>query len=415
MKKDVAIIGGGIVGLAVAYLLGRLYPDKTVVVVEKESSVGRHQTGHNSGVLHTGIYYKPGSYKASNCVRGKKLMEDFCSENGIPYENCGKIIVATKESDLKALSMIHERGVANGVECYLASADELKEVEPHVRGLKGLRVPQAGIVDYVAVAQVLRAKIESKGGVVLLGAQVTGARRSNNTTVLQTLKGDIEASMVVNCAGLHSDRIARVLGAQPKVKIIPFRGEYYKLVGPAQGLCRNLIYPVPNPQFPFLGVHYTRMISGEVECGPNAVLAFAREGYTKSTLNVADLAETVSYPGFLKFISKHLGMGMAEMWRSFSKAAFVRSLQELIPEVCANDLAPGGAGVRAQAITHDGKFVDDFVIEETEGVVNVLNSPSPAATSSLSLAEFIVAKVVAQRGWTSNLTGFKTDRIGALQ
>jgi len=401
MKTDVAIIGGGIVGLAVGYLFSREQPDKSIVVIEKESSVAQHQTGHNSGVLHTGMYYKPGSYKARNCSRGKKLMEDFCEENGIPFDICGKIIVATKQSELKALSMIHERGMANGVECSLASADELREVEPHVNGVQGLKVPRAGIVDYVAVAEALASKIEKAGGRVLRGAKLVDAQRRGGVSVLQTTQGDVEATVVVNCAGLQSDRVARLLGAKPKVKIIPFRGEYYKLVGTAKGLCRNLIYPVPNPEFPFLGVHYTRMISGEVECGPNAVLAFAREGYTKSTINFGDLSETLCYPGFLKFISKHMGMGLAEMWRSFNKAAFVHSLQQLIPAVTSSDLVPGGAGVRAQAITDDGRFVDDFVIEETEGVVNVLNAPSPAATSSLSLAEFIVEKVVAQGGWSA--------------
>jgi len=399
VKADVVIVGGGIVGLAVGYRISCDYPGKSVIVIEKESTVGQHQTGHNSGVLHTGIYYKPGSYKAKNCSRGKKLMEDFCAENSIPYEICGKIIVATKESELKALSMIHERGLANGVECSLASAEELKDVEPHVSGIKGLKVPRAGIVDYVAVAQTLAQKIEAAGGRVLTGTKLLRAHRQDNSSILETTRGEIVASVVVNCAGLQSDRIARLLGAKPKVKIIPFRGEYYKLTGAAQGLCQHLIYPVPNPEFPFLGVHYTRMVSGEVECGPNAVLAFAREGYTKTTIHVGDLAETITYPGFLKFISKHLGMGLAEMWRSFNKAAFVRSLQQLIPEVKAGDLVPGGAGVRAQAITDDGKFVDDFVIEETEGVVNVLNAPSPAATSSLSLAEFIVHKVVGQVDW----------------
>jgi L-2-hydroxyglutarate oxidase len=402
MKADVAIVGGGIVGLAVGYLFGTKFPDRRVVVIEKESHVGRHQTGHNSGVLHTGIYYKPGSYKAKNCSLGKSLMEQFCRENEIPFETCGKIIVATQESELKALHMIHERGVANGVRCSLASREELKEIEPHVRGIQGLRVPDAGIIDYIVVAQKLAEKIRAQGGSVLTDTKLLGARVATDSTVLQTTAGDVEASLVINCAGLQSDRVARLLGASPKVKIIPFRGEYYKLKGEASALCRNLIYPVPNPEFPFLGVHFTRMVSGEVECGPNAVLAFAREGYTKTTVNVRDLSETLTYPGFLKFISKHLGMGLAEMWRSVYKGAFVRSLQQLIPEVRGEDLEPGGAGVRAQAISDDGRFVDDFVIEQSRGVVNVLNAPSPAATSSLSLAEHIVGLASQQVGWTSS-------------
>lgn len=400
MKTDVAIVGGGIVGLAVGYLFGVRFPDKKVVIIEKESQVGQHQTGHNSGVLHTGIYYKPGSYKAKNCSRGKRLMEQFCQDNGIPFERCGKIIVATQESELKALHMIHERGLANGVRCSLASEGELKELEPHVRGIKGLRVPDAGIIDYVVVAQKLAEKIVSQGGAVLTNTALTGAVAATDGTVLQTTAGDIAARLVINCAGLQSDRVARLLGAAPKVKIIPFRGEYYKLKGQAKTLCRNLIYPVPNPEFPFLGVHFTRMVSGEVECGPNAVLAFAREGYSKTTVDLRDLSETLVYPGFLKFISKHLGMGLAEMWRSLYKGAFVRSLQQLIPEVRSQDLEPGGAGVRAQAISDDGRFVDDFVIEESRGVVNVLNAPSPAATSSLSLAEYIVDRAAGQAGWT---------------
>jgi L-2-hydroxyglutarate oxidase len=400
VKTDVAIVGGGIVGLAVGYLFGVRFPDKKVVIIEKESQVGQHQTGHNSGVLHTGIYYKPGSYKAKNCSRGKRLMEQFCQDNGIPFERCGKIIVATQESELKALHMIHERGLANGVRCSLASEGELKELEPHVRGIKGLRVPDAGIIDYVVVAQKLAEKIVSQGGAVLTNTALTGAVAATDGTVLQTTAGDIAARLVINCAGLQSDRVARLLGAAPKVKIIPFRGEYYKLKGQAKTLCRNLIYPVPNPEFPFLGVHFTRMVSGEVECGPNAVLAFAREVYSKTTVDLRDLSETLVYPGFLKFISKHLGMGLAEMWRSLYKGAFVRSLQQLIPEVRSQDLEPGGAGVRAQAISDDGKFVDDFVIEESRGVVNVLNAPSPAATSSLSLAEYIVDRAAGQAGWT---------------
>jgi L-2-hydroxyglutarate oxidase len=399
MKTDIAIVGGGIVGLAVGYVFGRTYPDSSVIVIEKESQVGQHQTGHNSGVLHTGVYYKPNSFKAQNCARGKRLMEQFCLENDVKFEICGKIIVATKDSELNALNMIHERGKANGVKCMLASREELLEIEPHVRGIKGLRVPDAGIVDFIGAANKLAEKIVAAGGSVITGAKLVGARKAANGSILHTTQGDIEARLVINCAGLQSDRIARLLGASPKVKIIPFRGEYYKLKNASRLLCRNLIYPVPNPEFPFLGVHFTRMITGEVECGPNAVLAFAREGYRKTTINLADLGETLAYPGFLRFISKHLGMGLAEMWRSFHKGAFVASLQKLIPEVQASDLEAGPAGVRAQAISDDGRFVDDFVIEQSPGVVNVLNAPSPAATSSLSLAEHIVSQADIQVDW----------------
>ncbi len=399
MRTDTAIIGGGIVGLAAGYFLSRVYPDRSVTIIEKESAVAKHQTGHNSGVLHTGIYYKPNSYKARNCVRGKQLMEQFCLANNIKFDICGKIIVATRDAELKALQMIHERGQANGVRCSVVSPEELQELEPHVRGIRGLIVPDAGIIDFVGVANKLAEKIQVAGGKVLTGTKLLGARRSNELSVLSTTKGDIEATLVINCAGLHSDRVARLLGASPKVKIIPFRGEYFKLKGASKRLCRNLIYPVPNPDFPFLGVHYTRMISGEVECGPNAVLAFAREGYRKTSFNLSDLSETLTYPGFLRFIAPHLGMGLAEMWRSLNKAAFVSSLQRLIPEVSGADLESAPAGVRAQAISDDGKFVDDFVIEKSPGVINVLNAPSPAATSSLSLAEYIVSQAAEQVSW----------------
>lgn len=399
MKADVVIVGGGILGLAVGHTLCEQYPGRSLIILEKESQLGAHQTGHNSGVLHTGVYYKPNSFKAANCTRGKKLMEQFCQKHAVPHEICGKVIVATKDSQRKILQMIHERGTANGVTCSPISGDELREIEPHVRGVAALRVPHAGIVDYSAVASTLGLLIEQHGGILKRGTKLIGAKKVSSGTVLETTAGTIEAALVINCAGLHSDRVARLLGAAPKVKIIPFRGEYYKLQGRARQLCRHLIYPVPNPEFPFLGVHYTRMISGEVECGPNAVLAFAREGYTKTKVNLVDLAETFSYPGFYKFISKHLGMGLAEMWRSFYKGAFVKALQELIPQVSGSDLVSAAAGVRAQAITDDGKFVDDFVIEQTAGVINVLNAPSPAATSSLSLAEHIIGLVGEQVDW----------------
>jgi L-2-hydroxyglutarate oxidase len=399
VRVKIAVIGGGIVGLAVAHLLRRSFPDKSVVVLEKESAVAAHQTGHNSGVLHTGIYYKPGSYKAKNCSRGKALMEAFCLENEVPFEICGKVIVATEQSQVPGLEKIQERGLANGVRCSVISGEELREIEPHVRGVRAIRVLDTGIVDYTEVAKALAKRVFQLGGQVHTSTKVLGVDLRGGETILKTSGGDIEAAFVINCAGLQSDRIARLLGAQPKVKIIPFRGEYFTLQGKAKSLCRHLIYPVPNPDFPFLGVHFTRMISGEVECGPNAVLAFAREGYTKTTINVRDLAETLTYPGFLKFIPKHIGMGLAEMWRSVSKAAFVRSLQCLIPEVKATDLVSAPAGVRAQAISSDGKFVDDFVIEEGLGVINVLNAPSPAATSSLSLAEYIVEQAARQGGW----------------
>ncbi|MGH7199870.1 MAG: L-2-hydroxyglutarate oxidase [Planctomycetaceae bacterium] len=395
-RSDVAIIGGGIVGLATAYRLIERFPQKSVTVLEKEPQLGEHQTGHNSGVLHSGVYYKPGSLKAVNCREGKRAMEAFCEREGIAYEICGKVIVAVDESELPAMQRILERGQANGVRCELIGRARLAELEPHCAGLQAIHVPEAGIVDFQQVCRRLGEIVVGSGGTVLLHARVTGIEQRDGRVIVQSTAGEVEAEHVVNCCGLHSDRVARLSGQAPPAKIVPFRGEYYELVPEAEHLCRNLIYPVPDPKFPFLGVHFTRMIHGGVECGPNAVLAFAREGYTKWTVNLRDLGESLTYPGFLRMARRHWKMGMGELWRSFSKRAFVKALQRLMPELRAEHLKPAPAGVRAQALGRDGQLVDDFLIEESGRVINVCNAPSPAATASLNIGRIIVEKF-AQR------------------
>ncbi len=390
LKPDVVIVGGGIVGLATAWNLSERFPQQTIAVLEKEPELAHHQTGHNSGVLHSGIYYKPGSLKATNCREGKKAMEAFCQEHGVDYEICGKVIVAVDESERPAMDRILERGQANGVACEVVEQERLRELEPHAAGVAGIHVPEAGIVDYKQVCARLGEVIGARGHQIVLGAKVTGIQRTNGRLVVQTPKGDFEAKLVVNCAGLHCDRVTRLGGVKPESKIIPFRGEYYELKPERFHLCRNLIYPVPDPKFPFLGVHFTRMVNGTVECGPNAVLAFAREGYRKTDINLYDLFDSLTYPGFLRMAAKHWRMGMGEMWRSISKAAFVRALQRLMPEIRGEDLHPAPAGVRAQAVTRQGTMVDDFLVVESDRMVNINNAPSPAATASLNIGKLIV-------------------------
>ena len=389
MSADVVIVGGGIVGLATAMKLLERRPGLNLVVLEKEPAVGLHQTGHNSGVLHSGIYYKPGSLKAENCRIGKKAMEAFCAEEGIPFDVCGKVIVALGEGELPALQRIYERGQANGVGCELIGAERLHEIEPHTAGIKAIWVPEAGIVDYRKVVVRLAERIQSRGGVIRTNSRVKSSTATSDSRVLITDSEEIETRYVVNCAGLQSDRVARLLGQNPDVKIVPFRGEYFELTSEAEHLCNNLIYPVPDPAFPFLGVHFTRMIGGGVECGPNAVLAFAREGYTRTTMNARDLFEVLTYPGFLRLAKKFWRAGFGEMWRSFNKGAFVKALQRLIPEIEAKHMVPAPAGVRAQAMNRDGSLVDDFLLIDDERVVSVLNAPSPAATSALNIGAFI--------------------------
>jgi L-2-hydroxyglutarate oxidase len=385
-KFDFAIAGGGIVGLATALKLLERNPKLRVTVLEKEASVGQHQTGSNSGVIHSGLYYKPGSSKAKTCVEGRRLMIDFCRTHGIAHDICGKIVVATEEYELPKLGELFERAKANGVEGVAEIGPErLRELEPHVRGIKGLHVPTTGIVDYPGVARKYAELIQQNGSSVQTGAAVTRVVRKGAVTIVTTEKGEVTATMLINCCGLHSDRMARLAGAHPDAKIVPFRGEYYKLKPDRQKLVRNLIYPVPDPRFPFLGVHFTRMILGGVEAGPNAVLAFKREGYTRLSFNFGDSVETLTYPGFWRMASKYWRTGMGEMYRSFSKGAFVQALQKLIPDVRAEDLEDGGAGVRAQALMSDGSMVDDFKIIRDDAAVHVLNAPSPAATASLSI------------------------------
>jgi (S)-2-hydroxyglutarate dehydrogenase len=383
-RNQVVIIGGGIVGLATAYQWLRRHPGGPLTVVEKEPDIARHQTGHNSGVLHSGIYYKPGSLKAVNCRLGKQAMQQFCQSEGIPFEICGKVVVAVDDRDLPALHRIHERAQANGVRCELISKPRLLELEPHVAGIQALHVPEAGIVDYKQVCRRLAEKVI---------ARVERITRGAREVVVHSTAGDIVADYLVNCAGLHSDRVARMTGADPRAQIVPFRGEYYELKPSAWHLCRNLIYPTPDPQFPFLGVHFTRMISGAVECGPNAVLAFAREGYRLRDVNLRDLYEALSYRGFQKMAGKHWRMGLGELWRSFSKQAFVRALQRLVPSIHAEDLEPAPAGIRAQAVAPDGSLVDDFLFVEGDRVVNVCNAPSPSATSSLQIGATIADRL----------------------
>jgi L-2-hydroxyglutarate oxidase len=397
-RFDVAIAGGGIVGLATAWQLTERYPRLRVVVLEKEAAVGEHQTGHNSGVLHSGIYYKPGSLRALNCRTGKRAMEEFCAQHGIQYEICGKVIVAVNESELPQLERIVERGQQNCVRCEVVGPERLKELEPHSAGVKAIHVPEAGIVNFRAVCGKLAELVARAGGEVHCQTRVTSIKQNGQEITVETTAGDFVADYLVTCCGLQSDRVSALTGVQPEAKIVPFRGEYYELTHEAAHLCRNLIYPVPNPAFPFLGVHFTRMVQGGVECGPNAVLAFAREGYRKTDINWGDLAETLAFPGFRKMARKYWRIGAGEMWRSWSKAAFVKALSRLVPEIRSEHLVPARAGVRAMALAPDGEIVDDFVIQARERVVNVLNAPSPAATSSLHIGKLVVEKLAERLG-----------------
>ncbi|MCH8828720.1 MAG: L-2-hydroxyglutarate oxidase [Planctomycetes bacterium] len=392
-KTDVAVIGGGIIGLSTAYRLTQRFPEKRVLILEKESELAIHQTGRNSGVLHSGIYYKPGSLRAVNCREGKLAMQAFCEAEGVAYDVCGKVIVAVDDSELSRLQNIFERGEANGVRCEMIDAERLKELEPHVRGIQAIHVPEAGIVDYVGVCEKLAEKIRAGGGEILTNAKVTRITERSDSVIVESDAGDVEAACLVNCAGLYSDRVTKMTGQKRPAKIVPFRGEYYKLKPDAQHLCRNLIYPVPDPAFPFLGVHFTRMVLGGVECGPNAVLAFAREGYSKFHVNPRDLFESLTYPGFLRLAMRHWKMGCGEMWRSLSKGAFVKALQRLLPEIRKDQLVASPSGVRAQALLRDGSLADDFLIQDSDRIVNVCNAPSPAATAALNIGRIIVDKL----------------------
>lgn len=392
-QVDFAIVGGGIVGLATAYQILNHFRDATITLLEKENQVAAHQSGRNSGVLHSGIYYKPGSIKAFTCREGKLLMEAFCREHAVRYETCGKVIVALNENELPLLERIYERGQGNGVRCEKIDQKQLKDIEPHAAGISAIHVRESGIVDYPGVCRRLADILCERGQQVWLGAEVVDIKQQAEHVELTTRKEKLQARYVVNCGGLQSDRLIRMAGDQPPAKIVPFRGEYYQLKPEYRHLCKNLIYPVPDPEFPFLGVHLTRMVDGSVECGPNAVLALAREGYTWSTLNPKDLLESLSYPGFLKMASKHWSKGLGEIQRSLSKGAFVRALQRLVPDLREEFLVPCRAGVRAQAVTADGSLVDDFLFLRKERMVHVCNAPSPAATASLKIGETILAEL----------------------
>lgn len=398
MNHDYAIIGGGIVGLATAMTLLRLHPDARVVLLEKEDDVARHQTGRNSGVIHSGIYYAPESLKARMAREGNISMRAFCEEHEIAYEICGKLIVATQEQELPLLENLFQRGLRNGLAVEKISREQAREIEPHVNCLAALRVPSTGIVSYRAVAREYAELIHEADGEIQFATRVLQIRSGAREQIIETNRGETSARFIINCAGLHSDRVAKLGGCEPGARIVPFRGEYYELIPEKRHLVKGLIYPVPNPAFPFLGVHFTRMIDGSVHAGPNAVLALHREAYSKTSFPLRalrDLRETILYPGFWKLAAKHWREGGQEMARSFSKRAFVRSLQKLVPEVTERDVVPCAAGVRAQALRSDGTLVDDFLIVRGRNSLHVCNAPSPAATASLEIAQAIVKQLPA--------------------
>jgi L-2-hydroxyglutarate oxidase len=395
VTHDIAIVGGGILGLATARCLRERAPRTTLTILEKESRLAQHQTGHNSGVIHSGIYYKPGSYKARLCVEGARLMREFCATRGLKVEQCGKVIVATNEAELPRLQTLFERGTANGVPgLEMIDAAQLRELEPHATALRAIRSPATAIVDYSEVSATFARELTANGVTIQTGAGVRRIARHADGVTLETAKGTVTARRIVNCAGLYSDVVARMAGATLDVRIIPFRGEYYMLRPERRELVRGLIYPVPDPEFPFLGVHFTRTVHGDVEAGPNAVLAFAREGYRFGRLNPAELAGTLAFSGFWHMARKYWRTGAYEVYRSLSKAAFVRALQRLVPGIRAADIVPGGAGVRAQAVSPDGALVDDFRIVIAADSVHVLNAPSPAATASLAIGRHIASLAV---------------------
>lgn len=393
---DFLIVGGGIVGLATAWQLAQRYPDARIGLLEKEPQVALHQSGRNSGVLHSGIYYKPGSLKATTCRDGKLAMQEFCQAEQIRYELCGKIIVAVSQDEIPRLDAIQLRGAQNGINCCIIDQHEMHAIEPHVAGVQAIHVPDAGIVDYPEVCRRLVQKLEAAGHWVALDQKVVGIETQAQHVVVRTHRDTVQAGFLVTCGGLYSDRLARMAGLKPPAQIVPFRGEYYELRPERRELCRNLIYPVPDPSFPFLGVHFTRMVSGDVECGPNAVFALAREGYSWGNVRLGELSESLRYGGFLKLAARHWRMGLGEIHRSLSKAAFVKALQRLIPEIRAEDLHPCRAGVRAQALAPDGTMIDDFLWVSQGRMIHVCNAPSPAATASLEIGRQITDRVAEQ-------------------
>ena len=390
-ETELLVIGAGIVGLATALEATRRFPRMRVIVVEKEDRVAAHQTGHNSGVIHSGLYYKTGSLKARNCVAGAAAMKRFCQEHGVPYEECGKLVVATGEEEVPRLEALHERGNANGVPgIRVMERDEFREIEPHCAGLRALHVPSTGIVDYTVVAQKYAQLIQEAGGEIFFRAKVVSLRADRDANVIETQAGTFRARYVINCAGLYSDTIARMAGIETNLEIIPFRGEYYEVRPERRHLIRNLIYPVPDPRFPFLGVHFTRRVNGSVEAGPNALLAFRREGYSGAAPDLSEAMETLRFSGFWKMARKYWRMGLAEQYRAWVKPAFARALQKMVPELRESDLAAGGSGVRAQAVDANGNLLDDFYFVHSERMVHVCNVPSPAATASLEIGREIV-------------------------
>jgi L-2-hydroxyglutarate oxidase len=391
---DVAIVGAGIVGLATGMKLVSGHPELRVVVVEKEAGPARHQSGHNSGVIHSGLYYRPGSLKARTCLDGARQLLEFCRLHEIPFELCGKVVVATEPDEIPRLQELHRRGLANGVGgLKWLNPEQLRDIEPHAAGIQALQAPGTGIIDFSRVAQTYARIFEELGGTLLLDHRVRSIEQTSPGIRLTTSQGALVAKALINCGGLYADRLARMAGLRPPCRIVPFRGEYYALKAARRHLVRHLIYPVPDPSFPFLGVHFTRMLDGRREAGPNAVLAWGRESYRKTTVHPGELAETLAFPGFWRLVARHWRAGTQEMLRSYSKARFAHALQRLVPEVAVDDLEPGGSGVRAQALDAEGRLLDDFVILKAQHSIHVLNAPSPAATSSLAIADHILDAV----------------------
>ena len=388
---DIGVIGGGIIGLATAMRLIQEYPQYKVVVLEKDSEIATHQTGHNSGVIHAGIYYAPGTQKANFCSTGGKLLREFCDERGIEYEMCGKVIIANTEEEIPRLDDLFQRGTANGaLDLELVGPERLRELEPHAAGLKAIWSPNTGIIDFMKVSHAYATEFREGGGDLLTGTPVRGVVRRDDRLYMETPRGEITARHIINCAGLHADSVARMMGVDPGLRIVPFRGEYFSIRPERASLVNGLIYPVPNPAMPFLGVHFTKRINGSVEAGPNAVLAFAREGYKKTSFNMGDTLGTFLYPGFIRMAKKYWKTGLDEQWRSMRKSVFLKSLQTLMPEIQMEDLAAPGAGVRAQSIDRKGNLLQDFAISQTENAIHVLSAPSPGATSSLTISRYIV-------------------------